>query len=115
VILLDRYGNISVHGKIEDIPSSLFEVDGNTNEALESHSDEDQNGAHAALPPAPTSKSEWDKLDLERKTGDMTLYAYYFRSIGWIRGASFLGLAIVYIFLGKFPRKSRLTDVMIAH
>jgi hypothetical protein len=45
----------------------------------------------------------------------MTLYAYYFRSIGWIRGASFLGLAIVYIFLGKFPRKSRLTDVMIAH
>lgn len=106
MIILDRHGNISVHDKIEDLPSSLLEGDSDASKALKSNNDGNQDKANTALPPVPAPKSEQEKLDLKRKTGDMSLYAYYFRSIGWIRGVAFLGLAIVYIFLGKFPRKS---------
>ena len=45
------------------------------------------------------------ELDMKRKTGDIRVYKYYFRSIGLLYSLTFLLLAAAYIFLGKLPRR----------
>jgi len=44
--------------------------------------------------------------DLLRKTGDMTLYKYYLRSVGWKDGITILVLTIGAQFCVYFPRKN---------
>lgn len=43
--------------------------------------------------------------NLNRRTGDFSIYQYYFKSIGWRHGLFYLGLSTCYIFFYKFPRK----------
>ena len=43
--------------------------------------------------------------DLNRRTGDLSIYKYYFKSIGWRHGFFYLGLSTCFIFFYKFPRK----------
>lgn len=52
---------------------------------------------------APVKSSEPDD-DLLRKTGDMTLYRYYFESVGWKDGVTILVLTICGQFCVYFPR-----------
>lgn len=46
-----------------------------------------------------------EERDLKRQTGDLKLYSYYYRSIGWANSLTFLVLATAYTFLGKLPRE----------
>ena len=53
---------------------------------------------------APTSD---DLVDLTRRTGDTSIYGYYFKSIGWRLGLSFACLTTARAFGLQFPRKAR--------
>ena len=46
-----------------------------------------------------------DDLELSRRTGDLTLYKYYLKSIGLKYGLIYLSVAVAYMFTWKFPRK----------
>lgn len=48
--------------------------------------------------------------DLTRKTGDMAVYAYWIRSVGWQRVCMFLACNAVFSFFVAFPRKSRMNS-----
>lgn len=43
--------------------------------------------------------------DLNRRTGDLTIYKYYWNSIGLKRGSIYLALNVGYVFFYKFPRR----------
>ena len=45
------------------------------------------------------------ELEVSRRTGDLTLYKYYLKSIGLKHGLIYLSVAIAYMFTWKFPRK----------
>jgi ATP-binding cassette subfamily C (CFTR/MRP) protein 1 len=46
-----------------------------------------------------------DEMDLTRRTGDMAVYKYYYKSIGpWI-SFLFVIITLVYCFVSNFPRK----------
>lgn len=42
------------------------------------------------------------QLDLKRATGDVSLYKFYFKSIGWVFSLSYIALAIIWQVLEKF-------------
>ena len=48
-------------------------------------------------------KSEWDEDDLHKRTGDLSTYLFYIRSIGWIPTASFLIAISGFAFCISFP------------
>ena len=50
-------------------------------------------------------KNSEQEEDLLRKTGDMTLYKYYLKSVGWKDGFIILSLTIGAQFCVYFPRK----------
>ena len=45
--------------------------------------------------------------DASRRTGDLTIYLYYFKSIGWVYTIYFLFLVIAFAFCITFPSKYR--------
>ncbi|KAF2010399.1 P-loop containing nucleoside triphosphate hydrolase protein [Aaosphaeria arxii CBS 175.79] len=45
-----------------------------------------------------------DHENVTRQTGDLAVYRYYVRTIGWKDGLTFTFMAIVYVFLLKFPQ-----------
>jgi len=52
---------------------------------------------------------ELDPLqDLKRKTGDIQVYFYYFKSFGWVKGLLFLVLVLCQAFCASFSSKSYL-------
>lgn len=46
-----------------------------------------------------------DAADINRRTGDLTVYKYYWNSIGLKNGLIYLALYVGYVFFYKFPRK----------
>lgn len=50
-------------------------------------------------------ESREPQADLLRKTGDMTLYKYYLKSVGWKDGLTILALTAGAIFCTYFPRR----------
>jgi len=44
--------------------------------------------------------------DLRRATGDMEVYRYYFRSIGWPQGTLFVSFVIMNVFCSSFSGES---------
>lgn len=46
-----------------------------------------------------------DAADINRRIGDLTIYKYYWNSIGLKNGLIYLALYIGYVFFYKFPRK----------
>ena len=42
--------------------------------------------------------------EVNRRTGDLSVYGYYFRSIGWPKSLATLALYLAYVFLFKFPQ-----------
>lgn len=44
-------------------------------------------------------------VDLAQITGDLTIYKYYFNSIGLKKGLTYLALYVGYVFFYKFPRE----------
>ena len=58
----------------------------------------------ARLPVLDTSLSTPKDQDLNRKIGDLSIYMYYFKSIGWINGLVYLTLYVGYVFFYQFPQ-----------
>jgi hypothetical protein len=46
-----------------------------------------------------------DQADLHRKTGDLSLYRYYFRSIAWTHALVYLAFVLLEVFGITFSRK----------
>jgi ATP-binding cassette, subfamily C (CFTR/MRP), member 1 len=44
--------------------------------------------------------------DLARRTGDMAVYAYYMKSVGWRKAMVFAGFAALAVFASSFSRMS---------
>lgn len=60
----------------------------------------------ASTPSALTDSSSVEEdADLTRQSGDITLYKFYFKSVAAFMALFWLFLAIIYIGLGKAPRK----------
>jgi hypothetical protein len=62
--------------------------------------------------PQPSSKArpaikapQPDDADLTRQTGDMAVYAYYFRSFGWLRTFGFVASTALFAFATAFQRE----------
>ena len=53
----------------------------------------------------PKGPSDEDYQDLTRRTGDSTIYRYYFRSIGWKTALVFFSFSCTSAFSSYFPRK----------
>lgn len=76
-------------------------------------SDYDVAGAEdVASAPQPSSKPRPkikapgpDDADLTRQTGDMAVYAYYFRSFGWPRTFGFIACTALFTFATTFQRE----------
>lgn len=43
--------------------------------------------------------------DMSRRTGDMTVYKYYFATAGWIHAIVFFSISVAFVFTVSFPRK----------
>ncbi len=54
-----------------------------------------------------------DREDLTRRTGDFSVYSYYFRFIGWPIALLFLGFVAIEIASQTFSRKSQSPKVRI--
>ena len=47
--------------------------------------------------------------DLARRTGDMAVYAYYMKSVGWPKAMVFAGFTALAVFASSFSRMSQPT------
>lgn len=103
MIVLDEKGSVAEQGAFgtlrqgplyKSIQQKSIRVDENTD--AENPADN---------PQTPKLNPTTNKEDRKRQAGDLSLYTYYFKSIGWIRTMLVLASAIILIFLGKFPRK----------
>ena len=62
--------------------------------------------SHDSLP-SPTERKAPEleaQQDLNRKTGDLSIYSYWFKAIGWKNGVVYLLLYTLYVFFYKFPQ-----------
>lgn len=46
-----------------------------------------------------------EKADLRRRVGDLEIYKYYFKSIGWFKSSTFVGFTAVHVFAVTFTCK----------
>ena len=60
-------------------------------------------GAPDDKPKGTSSKKDMQLADFARKTGDLSLYSYYFRSMGWPLAMGVMIIAAAFIFCYKFP------------
>jgi ATP-binding cassette subfamily C (CFTR/MRP) protein 1 len=54
---------------------------------------------------APKGPTQDDLLDLTRRTGDIAVYKYYAKSIGWDYSIMFMAANIAFAFTYSFPRE----------
>ncbi|KAF2197592.1 ABC transporter-like protein [Delitschia confertaspora ATCC 74209] len=103
-VLIFDAGKITKQGK----PSELLLDDSR----LEIFPEEDRdNGAFNSGTPSVATRPfisnpvrTVDQADFTRRTGDTTIYAYYFKHIGWADGITFTIMSCLYVFLEKFPQ-----------
>jgi hypothetical protein len=57
-------------------------------------------------PPDPNSTTEGIEAEASRQTGDMSIYMYYVRSIGWMPTFIFVVAITAFIFCISFPSKN---------
>ena len=55
--------------------------------------------------PKGREKIDDNKLDLNRQTGDWTVYRYYLNSIGWDKTVILLAVIIIFVFGNEFPSR----------
>jgi hypothetical protein len=73
----------------------------------------DQKGGDASAPAPnkgfqiPKTKAT-DREDLTRMTGDIAVYKYYLKSVGWSRAMIYLGFVLLDVFGENFSRMSRI-------
>ncbi|KJZ80040.1 hypothetical protein HIM_00754 [Hirsutella minnesotensis 3608] len=105
IIILDG-GRILNQGSINELRDSISSLqheqvdhDASSSPLSESHLDQKK---PERLTQTPNGEEE-DDLS-HRRTGDTSLYLYYFRSIGWKLGLAALTLAVIAAFLAQFSQ-----------
>ncbi|RJE27115.1 ABC transporter transmembrane region [Aspergillus sclerotialis] len=101
IIVLTREGTVKKTLTSQDIQDS--EISQVTLEDDGAPGLEDVPGASSRPRPKIKAPNAGDS-DLTRKTGDMTLYTYYFQSFGWLRTFGFLACAAVFTFATAFQQ-----------
>jgi hypothetical protein len=110
VLVLNAQGHVVKQGPFE--PTLLADQVTETEESEFSesrNSDSSPKGKDVAVPKTLTPEII---SDMSRQTGDIAVYSYYLRAIGWrlVLGASLI--ILVYAFSADFPRKSGLCHVI---
>ena len=109
IIVLDEKGTVSQQGTFDSFGHDhgplhdLMVESRDTKSQTVSESDKLTENSTVNLT-ATVSKIDESKDDLLRQTGDLTLYKYYFQSVGWKDGAAILVLSVGSQFCSYFSR-----------
>ena len=102
IVLMDSEGHITKQGSYEELsrePSLSSAIHPNA------HDEDAEDAVDAGSPTKQPPSDDDDKLkDLTRQTGDITVYKYWFKHIGWTPAAIFLGFKITLTFAATFPQ-----------
>ena len=105
VVMLSAQGQIIRQGQFMDLglkddPSEWLTVNTTSSSEMTQHDT-------ILVPPTVADQRKLDALkDLKRRTGDISLYLYYMKSIGWPACFIFFALSVLYAFATVFPRRS---------
>lgn len=100
-MVLASSGTIEKQGRLEILSLS----NGGVHDAAHD-TDHQKNLADEPTNTIPQIKSiPRNAADINRRTGDLTIYKYYWNSIGLKKGLTYLALYVGYVFFYKFPRK----------
>ncbi|KAF9765371.1 hypothetical protein IL306_002342 [Fusarium sp. DS 682] len=109
IICLDGTGIGCEQGSFD----KLSKYDNYVSRSSASMADWTYNQVHATAPPAESSGCALNELDVElleeieddasRRTGDVAIYMYYIRAIGWIPTSIFILAICAFIFCQSFP------------
>lgn len=104
-MVLASSGTIEKQGRLEVLGLSNASV----HDVADAHDTDHQNNlADEPTNTIPQTKSiPRNAADINRRTGDLTIYKYYWNSIGLKKGLIYLALYVGYVFFYKFPRKQR--------
>jgi ATP-binding cassette subfamily C (CFTR/MRP) protein 1 len=102
-VVLASSGTIEKQGRLEVLGLSNASV----HDVAGAHDTDHQNNlADEPTNTIPQTKSiPRNAADINRRTGDLTIYKYYWNSIGLKKGLIYLALNVGYVFFYKFPRK----------
>jgi hypothetical protein len=104
-VVLSSSGTIEKQGRLESLG---LRATGVHDDVAGGHdTDHQDNVADEPANTIPQTKpiSRNDAADFNRRTGDLTIYKYYWNSIGLKNGLIYLALYVGYVFFYKFPRK----------
>lgn len=105
IVVLSRQGKIAQQGNFSELQTS----DGYIRDLLLRPAKENDvtEARDQRIKPRPkiSGPAQTEAFDLTRKTGDMAVYSYYFKSIGWPSALSLLLFAAVTTFMMYFPRQ----------
>jgi len=110
IVVLDEKGTVSEQGTFDSLDldnGHLHELivnsrDRKSRAGSESNKITENNTMNLT---AAVSKIDESKDDLMRQSGDLTLYKYYFKSVGWKDGAAILVLSVCSQFCSYFSRR----------
>ncbi len=90
------YEQLTRAGAIKDVPEMAAEED---------HKDEKPKEAEIAAVSENVAEAN-ERADLRRRVGDLEVYQYYFKSIGWFKLSTFVGFTAVHVFAVTFTCRS---------
>ena len=104
IIALNVDGTIEKQGPPEKLDLNLLKT--MSNKDIDDQASEGLNSSSQEIPSSPTQRksSEQEAQDLNRKIGDLSIYSYWFKAIGWKNGVVYLLLYTAYVFFYKFPQ-----------
>ena len=104
VIALNVGGTIAKQGSPASLNLDLLKTMSNKEFDGQGLKDTDSVSQEAPSPPTEKESSEREAQDLNRKIGDLSIYSYWFKAIGWKNGVVYLSLYTAYVFFYKFPQ-----------
>ena len=113
IVVLDRQGKISEQGTFKELTASggyvssldlpSAEWRGQNQEAVLDHLISPAN-RQTYKPRTGAEPEESDELESNKRTGDLSIYAYYARSVGWVAVLTFVVAISGYVFCFTFPQ-----------
>jgi ATP-binding cassette subfamily C (CFTR/MRP) protein 1 len=106
IVVLDSKGIISQQGRFKELQSQPGYIQ---NLLLQEPTslDATETIKEVLLPPVQSvglKPRKTESLDMKRKTGDLSVYKYYFKSLGWRRTMIFILTEAICVILFKLPR-----------
>lgn len=112
VIVLKDRGEIERQGLVEDLNLGEESKRGQS-ESQDQQKSPSQSTKVLDTSPLASQKPVGDGQDPGKRVGDVNLYCYYARSIGWTACLSFLLLSTIHVFTAVFPREYSISQCFI--